>query len=245
MSSKVALVTGGSTGIGAAIATKLAKNNFQVLITGRNEKTLKTSAGQDSGISYIIADVSSPDDVRKTISHIREKYGRLDVLVNNAGIAPSLPLEQVTLEHFDTIYNINVRGLLDMTLNAIPLLKESKGNIVNISSVVGDRPMAGILVYSSSKGAVNTLTKGMARELAPYGVRVNAVCPGPIETPIFDKMGMSREEMDEMAKNISQMVPLNRFGTADEVAGVVAFLASDEAAYISGAQYSIDGGFSA
>ena len=243
MSKKIALVTGGSTGIGAAIATRLAEDGFQVVITGRNEKTLKTSAGQHAAISYVIADVSEPEDVKKTVAYIKDKFGRLDVLVNNAGIAPSLPLEQVTLEHFDTLFNINVRGLVDMTLNALPLLKKSKGNIINISSVAGDKPMPGILIYSSTKGAVNTLTRGMARELASSGIRVNAVCPGPIETPIFDKMGLSKKEKAEMASNISQTVPMGRFGTADEVAATVAFLASESASYITGSLYYIDGGY--
>lgn len=245
MSNKVALVTGGSTGIGAAIAKELAENGFKVVITGRNEDTLKTSAKQHANISYVIADVSKPDNVKKTIEHLTKKQGRLDVLINNAGIAPSMPFEQVTLEHFDTIYNTNVRGLVDITVNAIPLLKQSKGNIINISSVAGDKPMPGIAIYSSTKGAVNTLTKVLARELAPYGIRVNAVSPGPIETPIFNKMGMNKEEMDNMAKNISQMVPLQRFGTAEEVAGTVAYLASDKASYVTGAQYYVDGGYGA
>jgi len=245
MNKKVALVTGGSTGIGAAIAKELAENGFQVVITGRNEDTLNTSAKQHENISYVIADVSKPVDVKKTIEHVTKKHGRLDVLVNNAGIAPSLPFEQVTLEHFDTIYNTNVRGLVDMTVNAIPLLKASKGNVINISSVAGDKPLSGIVIYSSTKGAVNTLTRGLAKELALYGIRVNSVSPGPIETPIFNKMGMTGEEIDHMATAISQMVPLKRFGSADEVASVVSYLASDKASYVTGAQYYVDGGYGA
>ena len=245
MSKKVALVTGGSTGIGSAIAIQLAENGLQVVITGRTESTLKTSAGQHANISYIVADVAKPEDVKKTIAHMKSTFGRLDVLVNNAGIAPSVPFEQFTLDHFDNLYNTNVRGLVDITHKALPLLKKSKGNIINITSVVADKPMPGFLIYSSTKGAVITLTKGLAKELAPFGIRVNAVSPGPIETPLFDKIGMNEKEMENMAGAISQMVPLGRFGTVDEVASVVTYLASEQASYVTGAQYKVDGGFGA
>ncbi len=245
MTNKVALVTGGSTGIGAAIAKQLAENNYQVLITGRNENTLKTSAQQHTNISYLIADVGKSADVEKTVAYIKDKYGRLDVLVNNAGIAPPLPFEQFTFEHFDSVFNINVRGLVNMSHKALPLLKESKGNIINISSVVGDKPFANFLAYSASKAAVTNISMTLAKELAPFGIRVNAISPGPIATPIFDKMGMPAEQKDEMATAIGQMVPLGRFGTPDEIASAATYLASDKASYITGVQYKIDGGMSA
>ncbi|MCG8379291.1 MAG: SDR family oxidoreductase [Proteobacteria bacterium] len=245
MSNKVALVTGGSTGIGAAIAKHLAEEGFKVLITGRNENTLKESAAQHENIDYIVSDVSKPEDVKKTVEHIKSTFGQLDVLVNNAGIAPPVPFEKISLDHYDQVYNVNVRGLVDMTLNSLPLLKESKGNIVNISSVVSDRPIPGFTIYSSTKGAVTNLTMGLAKELAPMEIRVNAVSPGPIETPLFDKTGLTEDEMQHMGEQINSMVPLGRFGTADEVATTVAFLASEKAAYITGAQYKVDGGFGA
>jgi len=245
MSKKVALVTGGSTGIGAAIAKQLAEDGFQVIITGRNEDTLKKSADQHPDINYFISDVSKPEDVKHTIDHIKETYGQLDVLINNAGIAPLVAFSDITLEHFDTVYNTNVRGLVDITHNALPLLKETKGTIVNIASVVGDRPMPGFLIYSSTKGAVITLTLGLAKELAEFGIRVNAVSPGPIETPLFDKTGLSKQEMDHMDEAIRQMVPLGRFGKGSEVANTVAYLASNEASYVTGAQFKVDGGFGA
>jgi NAD(P)-dependent dehydrogenase (short-subunit alcohol dehydrogenase family) len=245
MSKKVALVTGGSTGIGAAIAKHLAEDGFKVLITGRNENTLIESAAQHENIDWIISDVSSHDDVIKTVAHINKAYKRLDVLVNNAGIAPVVPFEQVTLEHYDEVYNVNVRGLIDMTQASLSLLKENKGNIINISSIVADDPFPGFSIYSSSKGAVITLSKVLAKELAEYGIRVNAVSPGPIETPLFNKMGLSEEEQKDMGESIQQMVPLGRFGTSDEIATTVAFLASDKASYVTGAQYKVDGGIAA
>jgi NAD(P)-dependent dehydrogenase (short-subunit alcohol dehydrogenase family) len=245
MTKKVALVTGGSTGIGAAVAIELANAKFNVLITGRNEHTLKTTAGQHENISYLVSDVSDPEAIDATIDHIRTEFGRLDVLVNNAGVAVPVPFENITPEHFDTTFNINIRGVVFMTQKALPLLKESKGNIINISSIVGDQPFPNFLIYSATKGAVITISKGLAKELAPYGIRVNAVSPGPIETPFFDKMGLDEGQKDGIEATVGRMVPLGRFGTAEEVAKTVAFLASDKASYITGAQYKIDGGFSA
>jgi NAD(P)-dependent dehydrogenase (short-subunit alcohol dehydrogenase family) len=245
MTNKVALVTGGSTGIGAAIAKQLAEDRFKVLITGRNENTLIESAAQHDNIDWIISDVSKHDDVIKTVAHINKTYKQLDVLVNNAGIATPIPFEQITLEHYDDIFNINVRGLIDMTQTSLDLLKVSKGNIINIASIVADDPFPGFSIYSSSKGAVITLTKGLAKELAPHGIRVNAVSPGPIETPLFNKMGLSEEELEGMGESIQQMVPLGRFGVSEDIAYAVAFLASDKANYVTGSQYKVDGGIAA
>jgi NAD(P)-dependent dehydrogenase (short-subunit alcohol dehydrogenase family) len=245
MTKKVALVTGGSKGIGAAIAIELANAKYNVLITGRNEDTLKTTAGQHESIGYLVADVTDPEAINATMEHIRTEFGRLDVLVNNAGVAAPVPFENITPEHFDSTFNINVRGLVFMTQKALPLLKKSKGNIINISSVAGDQPFSNFLIYSATKGAVITISKGLAKELAPYGIRVNAISPGPIETSIFDKMGFDEGQRDRLEEAIGKMVPLARIGTAEEVAKTVAFLASDQASYITGAQYKIDGGFSA
>jgi len=245
MTQKIALVTGGSTGIGAAVAKDLAEDGFKVLITGRNENTLIESASQHQNIDWIISDVSKHDDVVKTISHIKKTYKQLDVLVNNAGIATPIPFEQITLEHYDDIFNINVRGLIDVTLTALPLLKESKGNIVNIASIVADDPFPGFSIYSASKGAVITLTKGLAKEFAEYGIRVNAISPGPIATPLFNKMNLSEQEQEGMGESIKELVPLGRFGTSEEVANTVGFLASDKASYVTGAQYKVDGGIAA
>ena len=245
MTQQIALVTGGSTGIGSAIAKQLAEDGFKVLITGRNEKTLVESAAQHDNIDWIISDVSKHDDVIKTAEHISKVYKRLDVLVNNAGVATPIPFEQITLDHYDDIFNINVRGLIDMTQAALPLLKESKGNIINIASIVADDPFAGFAIYSASKGAVITLTKGLAKELSGYGIRVNAVSPGPVATPLFDKMGLSEEEQTGMGESIESMVPLGRFGTPDEIATATSFLASAKASYVTGAQYKVDGGIAA
>jgi NAD(P)-dependent dehydrogenase (short-subunit alcohol dehydrogenase family) len=242
---KVALVTGGSTGIGSAIALRLAEDGSNVLITGRNEATLKESVARNDKIGYLVADVSQPAEVERTIAELEKKYRRLDILVNNAGIAPVIPVADITLAHYDEVFNTNVRGLVHLTVKTLPLLRKTRGTIINITSVVGDRPAAGLSVYSASKGAVITFTKAWAKELAADGIRVNAVSPGPIETPIFDKMNLPADIRQEFADSITSKVPLGRFGTTMEVAELVAFLASDRASYITGAQYYVDGGYMA
>ncbi len=245
MSNQTALVTGGSTGIGRAIAARLANDGFNVVITGRHEDSLQEAASQNENISYVVADVTNPDEVTNTVSEVKNRHGRLDVLVNNAGVAPIAPVGDITADHYDFIFNVNVRGLIDTSLKALPMLRESKGQIINISSIVSDRPMPNMTVYAASKAAVTTLSKGWAKELAPEGVRVNIVSPGPIETPIFGKLGLPQEQQDEMGAQIASMVPMGRFGTADEVASSVGYLASPAASYVTGADFSIDGGMRA
>ncbi len=245
MSQNVALVTGGSTGIGRAIAKQLAEDGFAVVITGRNEATLEESASQHEAISYVVADVTGTEDAERTLGEVQNRHGRLDVLVNNAGIAPLLPLEHATPEHVDAVFNVNVKGLIATTRAALPLLRSSKGNVINVSSVLGDRPFPNASVYSASKGAVNTLSRAWARELAPDGIRVNIVSPGPIATPIYDKMDMPEEQANEMAQQITSMVPLARFGESEEVASVVSLLASERASFVTGSQYLVDGGMGA
>lgn len=245
MSQKVALVTGGSTGIGRAIAKDLADDGYAVVITGRGEETLKEAASRHEAISYVVADVTKEEDIARTLGEVESRHGRLDLLVNNAGIAPLLPLEHVTAKHVDDLFGVNVKGLVLTTLKSLPLLKSSKGGIINISSVLGDKPFPGASIYSATKGAVNTLSKSWAKELAPLGIRVNIVSPGPIETPIYAKMDMPDEDAQAMAQQITSMVPLSRFGQSEEVAKVVSFLASDNASYVTGSQYLVDGGMGA
>ena len=242
---KVAIVTGGSTGIGRSTATRLASEGAKVVITGRNETTLKEAAELHGDIEYVVADVSKTEDVQKVLKHVEDKYGKLDILVNNAGIAKFLPLADVDLEHIDEQFNTNVRGLVDMTRQALPLLIASKGSVINNASVVADDPMMGGSVYSATKAAVVALTKSWARELAGEGVRVNVVSPGPIETPIFGKTGMAAEDMEKMAEQIQQMVPMGRFGQPEEIAAAIVYLASDDAGYVTGTQIKVDGGMAA
>lgn len=244
LNGKVALVTGGGSGIGLASAQRLAADGAQVVIAGRNEAQLKTAATHER-IDYVVADVSEKTQVAGLIDQVVKKYGRLDVLFNNAGVAKFLPLENVDSAHYDEQFNINVRGLIDVTQAALPHLKKNGGVIINNASVVGDSPMAGGSIYSATKAAVIALGRSWAKELAGAGVRVNTVSPGPIETPIFAKTGMSEADLSQMAEGIRAGVPLGRFGKPEEIAAVVSFLASDDAAFITGAQYKVDGGLAA
>ncbi len=246
LENKVALITGGSTGIGQTIALTFANEGAKVLITGRNEETLKNSAKQHENISYIIADVGIPSNSLKCIKHVEKSYGGLDVLINNAGVAFFAPLEHTALEdHFDPMFNINVRGLYEMTRLALPLLEKSNGVIISTTSGAAVSPMANGAAYSATKAAVVALSKAWAREFAPKGIRVNVVSPGPIETPIFGKMGMPKEQVSEMLKGIVAQVPLGRIGSPEDIAKAFLYLASDDASYVTGSQLMVDGGFTA
>ena len=190
---KVVLVTGGSTGIGAATALHFASRGARVVVTGRHEATLKASAARHPGIAYVVADIAKTTDAARGVEEVRSRYGQLDVLVNNAGIAEIAALSDATPEHARRTFDINVHGLIETTRIALPLLRKAKGAIVNVASTVADQPFPNMSVYSASKAAVVALTRSWAQELAADGVRVNAVSPGPIETPIFapDKLGIS------------------------------------------------------
>jgi NAD(P)-dependent dehydrogenase (short-subunit alcohol dehydrogenase family) len=244
---KVALVTGGGTGIGAATARLLAEAGARVIVTGRHEATLRESAAQHASISYVVADVASPADAARTIEEVKRRHGRLDILINNAAILEVAPLADASAEHVRRTLDINVVGLIETTRLALPLLRASRGAIVNLATVVADQPFANMSVYCASKAAVLALTRSWAQELAADGIRVNAVSPGPIETPMFgaDKLGITTAQLDEMAAGILQLVPSRRFGKADEVAQVIGFLASSSASYVTGAQYSVGGGIEA
>ena len=245
LNGKVAVVTGGSTGIGRAVAARLATEGANVVITGRNEDTLKESAAQHGNIEYKVADVAKSDDVKRVIDETVQKHGKIDVLVNNAGIAWFAPLGQIDANHIGAQFATNVSGLIDTTQQALPHLIAVKGVIINIASSVVDSPMPGGSVYSSTKAAVVTLSRAWSRELAAQGVRVNIVSPGPIETPIFAKTGMTEEQLKEMAGQIVQNVPLGRFGRPEDIAASVAYLASDDAAFVTGEQLRVDGGYAA
>ena len=245
LNKKNALITGGSTGIGRGTALSFAMHGAKVLITGRNEETLQESASQHENISYLVADASSPEDAAKTIKHIENTFGSLEILVNNAGIALFVPLEMSSLEQFDAQFNINVRGLYELTRQALPLLEKSKGVILSTASGVAESAMANASAYAATKAAVISLTKCWAIELAPKGIRVNVVSPGPIETPIFGKMGMSEEQLKGMAESIVNQVPLGRFGSPEDIANAFLYLASDDASFVTGSHLIVDGGFTA
>jgi NAD(P)-dependent dehydrogenase (short-subunit alcohol dehydrogenase family) len=244
---KVALVTGGSTGIGAATALLLAQRGASVLITGRTESTLRATAAKHERIAWIVADVAKPSDVASTIERVKSRFSRLDILVNNAGIAEIAPLSDASSEHVRRVLDVNLVGLIETTRAALPLLRQTKGNVINVATTIADQPFANMSVYCASKAAVLALTRAWAQELGPEGIRVNAVSPGPIETPLFSpaKLGISQAELEAMGSSILGLVPLARFGKSEEVAEVISFLSSGAASYVTGAQYSVGGGIEA
>lgn len=244
LENKIALVTGAGSGIGREIARTLAEEGVNVMIVGRTERNLRETASLHERIFYRTADITKNEEIENVLSDIKAKWGKLDILINNAGWSPIHPFEEETMEEFDKAFDINVRAVAELVLKALPMLKESKGNIVNISSTAIRNHLVNMSVYTAAKGAVDMFTKIWAKEFAPYGVRVNSVSPGPIETPIYDKLGVDGKEKSDHLARVTAGIPLGRFGKPEEVAPAVLFLASDAvASYITGSDYCVDGGY--
>jgi len=242
LENKLALVTGGTTGIGLASVKRLAQEGATVVATGRNPETLaKAQAELGSSVDVVASDASDPEAINKLIADVSSKHGKIDVLFLNAGIALFAPLEQAPVDQFDKMWSINVRGPWLALQAALPHLNDG-ASVIFTTSVVNEMGMPGASAYAATKAALREIVRVAAAELAPRKIRVNAVSPGPIETPIFSKTGMSKEEMDGFAQNIAAQIPLARFGQSDEIASAVAFLASSESAFITGAELPVDGG---
>jgi NAD(P)-dependent dehydrogenase (short-subunit alcohol dehydrogenase family) len=244
---RVALVTGGGTGIGAAAALQLAEAGAKVVITGRKEAPLRASAARHGNIGYVVADVGKAADAARSVDEVRARHGRLDTLVNNAGVLEVAPLADASADHVRRTWETNVLGLIETTRLALPLLRQSKGSIVNLATIIADQPFPNMSVYCASKAAVLALTRAWAQELGPDGIRVNAVSPGPIATPMFtaEKLGVSAQELERIGGWVLGQVPMNRFGKPEEVAQVIAFLASPAASFVNGAEYTVGGGIEA
>lgn len=243
LAGKAALVTGGSRGIGAAIARRLAGEGAAVALTYTSGKqkadevvrAIEAAGGRALAIQADSADVGA---VKRAVAETVKVFGRLDVLVNNAGIAAIAPLEQFSLEDFDRTVAINIRAVFVAAQEAARHMKEG-GRIITIGSVNADRmPFAGGSVYAMSKAAVAGLTRGLARDLGPRGITVNTVQPGPVDTDMNPATG-------PFADSLKALMALPRYGTGEEIAGMVAYLASPEAAFVTGASLTIDGGFAA
>jgi len=239
---KTYLVTGGTTGIGAATVAALAERGAKVISTGRNPETLERArASAPSNTEVIASDASKLDEIRKLAEHIRTQYGKLDGVVLNAGIAPFMPLEAWDESSFDALFAINVKGPFFLLQQLEPLLAEGASVVFN-TSVVRDVGMPGAAPYGATKGALRSMVRSLSVELAPKGIRVNAVAPGPIETPIYGKLGMPQEQLDGFSAHLSSRVPLGRFGSASDVAAAFAFLLSTESRFITGEELNVDGG---
>jgi 3-oxoacyl-[acyl-carrier protein] reductase len=243
LAGKVALVTGGSRGIGAAIAKRLAENGASVALTyskGADAAASVVAAIEhDGGKAVAIqADAADADAVRNAVETTVETFGRLDVLVNNAGTVIPMPVEETTLADFDRVFAVNVRGTFVATQAALKHMK-SGGRIIMIGSCLGERVFfPGMAPYAATKGAIKMFTQGLARELGARGVTVNNVQPGPIDTDLNPASG-------EWAAGQKAAVPLDRYGHTNEVAALVAFVAGPESSYINGANLTVDGGINA
>jgi len=239
---KVAVITGGSSGIGLATARRFIADGSQVIITGRNQEALDAAVAElgDRAMG-IRGDVANLEDLDYVFAEIRKRFGRVDVLFANAGIAPFAPFEAVTEEHFDGLFDVNVRGLFFTVQKALPLFSERASVILN-ASVVAQSGLANTSIYSATKAAVRSLGRTLAAELSPRGIRVNVVSPGLIATPFWSKVGLSQDEIDAFGEQVVQQTPLRRPGKPEEIAATVAFLASDDASYFTGADLVADGG---
>ncbi len=246
MKEKVALVTGASSGIGRATALKLAAEGATVIAIGRNQAELghvREHARDTAGaIKPHLADVTETSHVDRLVTETFETFGRIDVLINAAGIIKNGSIEDTTLADWDKMMNVNVRSMFYLTNRCVPHLAAVKGNVVNVSSVTGIRAFPNVLAYCVSKAATDQLTRCAALELAPKGVRVNAVNPGVVVTNLHKRGGMNDENYEQFLANAKNSHPLGRPGTADEVADLILFLASEKAGWITGVTYSIDGG---
>jgi NAD(P)-dependent dehydrogenase (short-subunit alcohol dehydrogenase family) len=243
---KVVIVTGGGAGIGRAAALRFAAQGAQVIITGRRAEPLKAIAREHPDIDFIVADAASAEAASQTVATAIERFGRLDVLVNNAGAGAILPLAQAGAEQIAHIFAVNVFGPSLLATAAIPHLKAVRGNIVNISSTFGHKAAAALSHYAASKAALEHLTRCWALELAADGVRVNAVAAGPTETDfLVERMGLSSEQAEAVKTDERGRIPLGRRGTPDEVAHWIVSLASPAGAWMTGQIVTVDGGLDA
>ena len=242
---KTALITGGTTGIGLATAKRFLQEGARLAITGRNEETLAAARrvlGDDALI--LRSDAGKVADQAALAARLRESFGRLDAVFINAGTGTFQPIEAVEAEEFDRQFAINVKGPLFLLKALSPLLASPASVILN-ASIAGSLGMANAAIYGATKGALLSVMRVAAAEWAERKIRVNAISPGPISTPIYDKLGMPPDVVAAFGERMKQSVPMKRFGDADEVASVAVFLASADSTYITGTEITVDGGRSA
>lgn len=239
---KIALVTGGNSGIGLATAKRLHQEGARVAISGRDENSLAAAAREIGGDTLAIrADISQSGDLDALFTNVVKAFGKIDILFANAGVAKFAAIADTTEALFDDLFNINVKGTFFTVQKSLAYLNDGAAIVLN--TTFADRVgLAGSSVYAASKAALRSLVRVAAAELVGRGIRVNAVSPGPIATPIFGKLGMTKEGVDELAGAILGRVPMKRLGQGEDIANAVLFLASSQASYITGVELNIDGG---
>jgi NAD(P)-dependent dehydrogenase (short-subunit alcohol dehydrogenase family) len=244
---KVALVTGGARGIGQGIAQRFATEGAKVGLLDVSEagvnETVEMIRVQGHQVRGVVCDVSDAGQVERAVSDITGALGFVDVLVNNAAVLPSGTLHKTSLEDWDAVFAVNVRGVFLVSRAIIPtMLNRGGGSIINMASATGTRGLPGIAAYSATKGALISLTRAMSTDYAPHGIRVNSVSPGTIDSPMLQDFLARQRNPGELRKEFDAMHPIGRVGTIDEVASVCVFLASDEASFVTGSNYEVDGG---
>ncbi len=246
MQGKIVIVTGASSGIGRATALLFANRGATVIGVGRSEKELsavtKSVESKKGSIKPHLADVSEISQIERIVTETIDNHGQIDVLVNAAGIIKNGNIQTTTLDDWDKMLHINLRSVFALSQKCVPYLSETKGNIVNVSSVAGTRSFPNVLAYCVSKAAVDQLTRCSALELAPKGVRVNAVNPGVVVTNLHKRSGMEDSAYDSFLEHSKETHPLGRVGTPNEIGELIYFLASNNASWITGVTYEIDGG---
>ncbi len=240
---KIALITGGNSGIGLATAKQFVTEGAYVFITGRREQELAAAVKEiGSNVTTVQGDVSNLGDLDRLFAQIKREKGTLDIVFANAGAAKSAPFGTITEEHYDAIFNINVKGLLFTVQKALPLLPDGASIILN-ASIVASKGLSSNSVYSATKAAVRSFARTWTTDLKDRRIRVNAVSPGFIETPGLNNLMASAGAGEQRLKMMSDSIPLGRLGTPDEIAKAVVFLASDDSSYITGTELFVDGGF--
>lgn len=245
LAGKVAIVTGGSKGLGASIALHLAKEGAAVAVNyGKSKEGAQHVVDaiiRDGGKAFAIqASLSNPEDIKRLFSETKKKWGKIDILVNNAGIYEFAPLEDVTPDYFHNTFDLNVLGLLLACKESAQYFGPSGGSIINLSSIASTAAVPNTSVYSASKAAVSAITRCLGAELGPRKIRVNAVCPGMVETEGLHSTGIADSDL---RKQVEEQTPLGRIGKPEDVAPAVVFLASDDASWITGESLFISGGF--
>lgn len=243
LENKVALITGGNSGIGLATAKLFKDQGAKVIITARSKQTFEgTQKEYGHFFDVVQTDISKNDELDRLYNHIKSKYGSLDVLFANAGVALFTPTTEVDEPFFDNQFNTNVKGLFFTVAKALPLLNKGSSVVLN-ASVVASKGMAGASVYAATKAAVRSFARTWTAEIPVENARFNVLSPGPIDTPIYGKLGMPADQLGAFAEQIKATLPAKRFGSSEEMAKVALFLASSDSSFICGAEIFADGGF--
>jgi NAD(P)-dependent dehydrogenase (short-subunit alcohol dehydrogenase family) len=243
---KVAVITGGNSGIGLATAQRFVSEGAYVFITGRRQSELDAAVKQigknNNNVIGVQGDVSNLADLDRLYATVKEQKGRIDILFANAGVGELVPLGEITEAHFDKTFGINVKGLLFSVQKALPLFQDGGGSIILNASIASSKGAEALSVYSATKAAIRSFARTWTAELKHRKIRVNAISPGPIDTPGFNGLALSEEQIEQFKTIIVSTVPMGRMGSPDEVAKAVSFLASDDSSYVTGIELFVDGG---